>query len=132
MTQMGDVRRDGAENHRVGSEYALSEIHEGHTYRESIRKYLEQEIRSAPSVDLVIRALDYAISACMTRDADKVAKSLSLLEQSLNPHAFPEFSRSLAGIYGFCRILLEEQKFDEALFYISALHAAWMEVKARL
>jgi flagellin-specific chaperone FliS len=114
---------------RTGSPRRLSE--EGVTYREPIRKYLEQEISAAHSVDLVIYAFDYAIAACVARDAVKASKSLTLLEQSLNPHAFPELGHTLAGIYRFCRMLLGEQKFDEALFYLRILRSAWTEVKAK-
>jgi hypothetical protein len=104
---------------------------EGATYREPIRKYLEQEISAAHSVDLVIYAFDYAIVACVARDAAKASKSLNLLEQSLNPHAFPELGHALAGIYRFCRTLLGEERFDEALLYLRILRSAWIEVKEK-
>ena len=64
------------------------------------------------------------------RDADRVLKSLTLLEQSLNPHAFPELGRSLRGIYRYCRTLLDRQAFDEAASYLRALHDAWIAVRA--
>ena len=66
------------------------------------------------------------------RDADRVSKSLALLEQSLNPHAFPELGRSLLDIYRYCQTLLDTQSFDEAAFYLRTLRDAWMKVKTKV
>jgi len=63
-------------------------------------------------------------------DVDRVLKSLTLLERSLNPRASPELGRSLLGIYGYCRTLLDRQAFDEAASYLRALHDAWVKVRA--
>lgn len=93
---------------------------------------MEQEIWAAPSVDLLILAFDYAVAACAARDVDKVSKSLTLLEQSLNPRAFPELGHSLARIYRFCRVLLQRQDFEGVLSCLRTLRTAWMEVKARV
>jgi flagellin-specific chaperone FliS len=91
---------------------------------------VEQGIRTASSVGLLIRVFDFAIAACAAKDSGKVSKALTVLEQGLDPHAFPELARSLSAIYRYCRTLLEKQAFGEVAHFLVALRDTFTKVKA--
>jgi len=85
---------------------------------------------AAGRVDLVIRTFEVAVAACNQADAGKTLKALSVLEQSLNAHVFPELAQTLSRIYRYCRDLVLKGAFREARGYFEVLRDAWIEVKA--
>jgi hypothetical protein len=100
-------------------------------YNHAINRYLEQQIVGTTSFNLIIAMFDFTLAGCMTRDAGKTMRGLTALERSLSFHGCPELAYVFCSLYGYCRGLISEDRFEQTHSYLQVLRDAWAEARER-
>jgi len=88
--------------------------------------YLEQEVLQWSREKIILKTYDLFIVACKRRDIPKMNAVLDALINALN-FEYEEPATRLYQLYDYCKRLVMQRRFDEALHIIQELRNAWAQ-----
>ncbi len=88
--------------------------------------YLEQEVLQWSREKIILKTYDLFIVACKRRDIPKMNAVLDALINALN-FEYEEPATRLYQLYDYCKRLVMQRRFDEALHIIQELRDAWAQ-----
>ncbi len=94
------------------------------TRRSVISGYLEQEVAQWSREKLILKTYDLFIVACKRRDIPKMNAVLDALIGALN-FDYEEPATRLYQLYDYCKRLVAQRRFEEALHIIQELRDTW-------
>ncbi|PWN05209.1 hypothetical protein DDZ15_15910 [Rhodohalobacter mucosus] len=89
----------------------------------SYTEYQRQSVMQASPEELISQLYDILIQSCYRKDTAKASGVLDTLIKSLNFDY--EMSATLFELYSYCKVILDEEKFDEVRSLIEPIRAAW-------
>lgn len=98
----------------------------GSAQKKVVSEYLEREVYQWSREKLILKTYDLFIVACKRRDIPKMNAVLDSLIAALN-FDYEEPAIRLYQLYDYCKRLVAQRKYDDALYIIQELRQSWAE-----